>query len=158
MTSLQSGLFLDTNILLDYCLPGRRGHDDSFKLIDACCRKNISLYCAVSSLKDVYYVIERSIQNAIAKEGKHNGGTSVSIAWGMLERICSLVQAVGVDVSDAWIATKYRSLHNDFEDNMLIAACERARAAHLITSDVELREDAPVSTLRADQALALLGE
>ena len=39
---------------------------------------------------------------------------------------------------------------------MIIAACMRVSANHLVTDDAKLREDAQVSTLRPDQALALL--
>ena len=156
MATLRNGLLLDTNVWLDYCLPNRAGHEASFKLIDACLRKGIPLYCAISSLKDVFYLIERAIRNALSKEGKKNEGISPEIAWGMLERIRDIAQPVASDASDVWIAAKCRSLHDDFEDNMIIAACMRVSANHLVTDDAKLREDAQVSTLRPDQALALL--
>lgn len=156
MATLQNGFLLDTNVWLDYCLPNRAGHEASFKLIDACLRKDIPLYCAISSLKDVFYLIERAIRNALSKEGKRNEGVSSEIAWGMLERIRDIAQPVASDASDVWIAAKCRSLHEDFEDNMIIAACMRVGASHLVTNDTTLREDAQVSTLRPDQALALL--
>ena len=156
MATFQKGILLDTNILLDYCLPNRAEHETSFQLIDTCIQNDVQLYCAVSSLKDAYYVIERSIRNALSKEKKPNAGISSEIAWGMLERILDIIQVVGADVADVWIAFKCRTLHEDFEDNMIIAACKRVDANYLITNDVRLREDACVSTLKPCQALALL--
>jgi predicted nucleic acid-binding protein len=158
MATFQKGLLLDTNILLDYCLPNRAGHKTSFQLIDTCLQGDIPLYCAVSSLKDVFYLIERAIRSALSKEEKPNNGVSSEIAWGMLERIRDMVHVIGADESDVWVATKCRPLHEDFEDNMIIAACERAGASYLITNDARLREDACVPTLKPSQALALLEE
>ena len=157
MTSAAAqGLLLDTNVLLDYCLPNRPDSKTSFQLIDVCVKQEIPLYCAATSLTDVFYIVERAIRHAISKEGKQNNGVSHEIAWGVLSCIENIVQVVGVDASDVWLATKNRTLHNDFEDNVIVAAAMRANAKHLVTNDARLKDESCVSALRPSQVLALI--
>ena len=65
---------------------------------------------------------------------------------------------MGADSSDVWLARKYQRIHADFEDCMVLAAAQRAKADYLVTSDEALLRHAPVAALSVDDFLALVGE
>ena len=64
--------------------------------------------------------------------------------------------AVGSDESDLWTACGLCNLHNDLEDNLIVAAAQRSNATYLITSDELLIKHAPVAALTPSDALTLL--
>jgi predicted nucleic acid-binding protein len=64
--------------------------------------------------------------------------------------------AVGVDEADLWLASKYRSVSSDFEDNVLIAAAQRANADYLVTWDAALLRTPIVRTATPLEMLALI--
>ena len=64
--------------------------------------------------------------------------------------------AVGADESDLWKACALHSIHNDLEDNLIVAAAQQANASYLVTNDEGLIKHAPVATLTPKDALALL--
>lgn len=78
------------------------------------------------------------------------------IAWGMVNHLREEAVAVGADQADMWLACKYRSVHEDFEDNLVIAAAQRSGAAYLVTNDERLVKHASVPALGPDDALAAL--
>ena len=49
-----------------------------------------------------------------------------------------------------------RSVHGDFEDNLVLAAAERANATYLVTNDEQLIKHAPVTALTPHAALVYL--
>ena len=49
--------------------------------------------------------------------------------------IMEFYTAVGADGSDLWLADKYLPMHGDFEDNLVLSACRRAKADYLVTND-----------------------
>ena len=65
-----------------------------------------------------------------------------AFAWGCIESIRELGTAVGVDTADLWLASKYRSIGSDFEDNVLLAAAKRSNADFIVTWDRVLCYDA----------------
>lgn len=78
------------------------------------------------------------------------------IAWGCVDNLCEFATAVGLDNSDVWLARKYRTLHDDFEDNFILAAAERAKVDFLVTSDQSLLRKATVAALSPQDMLAVL--
>ncbi len=58
--------------------------------------------------------------------------------------------------ADIWYAEKLRGVHDDFEDNLVLAAAERVKATYLVTSDEQLLKHATVATLTPERALAAL--
>ena len=76
--------------------------------------------------------------------------------WGFVSCMRELATPVGVDASDFWLAERYRSLHSDLEDNLVLAAVERAHADLLITSNTKLITHAPCTALTPSNAIALI--
>lgn len=54
-----------------------------------------------------------------------------------------------------WLARKHRRIHEDFEDCLVLATAQRAKADVLVTSDEALLRHAPVAALSVDDFLAL---
>ena len=54
------------------------------------------------------------------------------------------------------MARKQRCLHEDYEDNLVVAAAKRAHADCLVTNDQNLLKHSPVAALSCTDALAYL--
>lgn len=153
-------ILLDTNIWLDYYDRGRSAHGDAVDLVSYAKMKGIALLYAVSNAKDLYYLINRAMKQQTRKATgtltEHDALIVRTAAWGVVEHLSQEAFAVGADESDVWLACKYRRVHDDFEDDLLIAAAQRAQADYLVTNDERLLKHAPVAALSARDALAAL--
>ena len=49
-----------------------------------------------------------------------------------------IATAVGADDSDLWLACKYKPTLGDLEDNLVLAAAERAQVDFIVTGDEQL--------------------
>ena len=111
-------------------------------------------------MKDVFYLIATTFKrDTRAQNGKltqSDAAVATEIAWGCVNSIREQATAVGADESDIWMACKLHSVHNDLEDNLVVAAAKRANATYLITNDDSLIKHSPVATLTPSDALALL--
>ena len=153
-------LLLDTNVLLDEYIPTRPSSAESRQLIDLALEQGHTLLYAARAIVDVHYVISCTFKQMVRKErgtvSAEDALTIAEIAWGCIDNLCELATAVGMDNGDVWLARKYRTLHNDFEDNFILAAAERANADFLVTSDKQLLLKATVAALSPKDMLALL--
>ena len=153
-------LVLDTNVWLDYELGMRVGHDTAFKLVESATRNGVRLGMASHSLKDAFYIVMQLLKamnresGAIPEERATHAARQT--AWGVLDHLMQLAELIGADYSDAWVAAKYRNLHSDYEDNLVVAAAIRAKADYLVTSDTQLLKQSPVSTLTPTSALEII--
>ena len=77
-------------------------------------------------------------------------------AWACVEHLRTLATAIAADESDAWLACKYRALTNDLEDNMVLAAAERAQVDFLVTNDKDLIRKSTVNAYTPEDALKAL--
>lgn len=64
--------------------------------------------------------------------------------------------AVGADASDLWLADKYLTLHRDYEDNLVLAACKRAQIDYLVTNNRKLLEHADLAAKTPRQMMPIL--
>lgn len=158
-----SRVLLDTNVWLDAFDGARPRSRAANELIDLCVSKGIDLLYAVGTAKDVYYLVgaslKRQARTAVPptlSEGQ--AGAISAYAAACVANMDEIATAVGADSSDVWLARKYRRIHADFEDCMVLAAAQRAKADYLVTSDEALLRHAPVAALSVDDFLALVGE
>lgn len=156
----QRSVVVDTNIWLDYYLGSRPGSADAKDFVEAALRADVELLITVSSLKDLYYLIQSEYKRNI-----RTGGSAVSesdalavkeVAWGCVNHATELATVVGADMSDVWLARMQRSLHDDFEDDLVLAAVKRAEALCLVTNDDLLAKRAPVVVFGPKDAAAFL--
>lgn len=155
-----NAVLLDTNVWLDYHLADRLRHKEAFALVDAALRNDIPLLVASHSLKDFWYIFwQHSKKNILAHENVSKEDASrvaKKFAWACLEHTLQIATVVGSDASDAWLALKMQNTHDDYEDNLVVAASMRSNARLLVTSDQTLLSRCPVATVTPADALSFL--
>ena len=160
MNAYKNALLLDTNVWLDYHCNDRSGHDDAFKLVDTALRSDWPLLIASHSLKDFWYIFWRGMKVRGLEDAEMSSEDASSAAkvaaWAAAEQITQIAVVVGSDVSDSWLALKMRSTHNDYEDNLIVAAAMRAKPRLLVTNDQGLIAHCPVAVATPRDALDFL--
>ena len=160
--SQPSRVLLDTNVWLDAFDAARSRSRAANELIDACVHKGIDLLFAVGTAKDVYYLVgaslKRQAQTAGGMLSERQARAISAYAAACVANMDDVATAVGADSSDVWLARKYQRIHEDFEDCLVLAAAQCAKADFLVTSDEALLRHAPVAALSVDDFLALVGE
>lgn len=160
MIAAPSRLLLDSNVWIDLFASDRPGRENAQALVSWAVDREVDLLYAAISIKDVYYLLEEREKRRMRAAGKEIAPASAAAineyAWGCIRAMEEIATVVPVDQSDIWIATKYRSFHGDFEDNLLLAAVERSKADFLVTSDEILLRHAPVATVVPGDLLKLV--
>lgn len=160
MTGKPSSIVIDTNVWLDHYLPGRAGSAAATACIEAAFRQNVTLLYTAAQAKDIFFLVganlkalERATHGTVTQE---SAAAINEMCWRILDNLDEFATIVGSDASDAWIAKKYKNLHRDFEDNLVIAAVQRSHADMLITSDESLIKHAPVATVSPQSLTTIL--
>ena len=159
MNGPSSVILVDTNIWLDNYLAGRPCSRDSRSFLHEAHRRGIPLAYPAHCIKDVFFLIQLSLKRLKHEQGglsEADAQAIRTIAWSCIENMRELASAVATDESDIWTACKQRAVTNDLEDNLVIAAAQRAHARLLATNDTFLLKHAPVPALSAADALALI--
>ena len=150
----------DTGIWLDYFLGNRPLHDAARLLVHVCEREGITLLVSPTTLNDFFYLCQLELCQATRKA---TGGltdqqehAAHEVAWAGLENLSEIATVVLADASDVWLARNHRSVHGDFEDDLIVAAAQRAKVDFLITNDETLLRHAPVAALTAEDAVKVL--
>lgn len=153
-------LMLDTNCWLDYYVPSRPNAQQTCDLIRYAFVHDIKLLYPAAIAKDVYYLIALEMKRCIREEqGSLSQGAATlasESAWNAVNHMRENAYAVSIGQTDVWYAAKMRSMHGDFEDNLVLAAAERAKATLLVTNNQQLIAHAPVAALTPTDALAAL--
>lgn len=143
---------LDTNVLLDLVLDRGAGPQGRSQTVAALLRelvlRGVVMTCASLSLKDVFYLssmaLRRSLQPSDSELERLTVRLAVSqAAWGGVERIMDCCEVIAVDEKICAEAARLRSRHDDFEDDLIVAAARAARCDVLVTSDGELAKHFP---------------
>lgn len=151
MNKFSKKVLLDTNIWVDYYL-GRPSGEASRKAMKLLLLSDWQVSAAVVSTQDTFYLIKAYLKNETRKAGQQeitdSQGSSIDeIAWKSLEHMASVAHLVGADVAECKRAIKLRSLHFDYEDNLIVASAEAAGIDLLITRDKKLQKNSPIKTL-----------
>ena len=159
MNDSLASLLIDTNVWLDNYIPDRANSPYARSLFSTAQTQGIQLLYAVESIKDVFYMVAADFKAKVRAQGASVGAVEAEaarqLAWSCIENMRELACAVGADESDVWLASKYRALHDDFEDDLILAAARRAQADYLITGDIKLIEKSTVPALTPQSWLAL---
>jgi predicted nucleic acid-binding protein len=144
-------IVVDANVWLDNYLPHEHGRPVATEFLTSASAANATILYPASILKDVFYVVQNRLKtDARAQSGTLTKGDALAIreiAWSCIQNMRELGTAVGMDEADLWLACKYRRLHGDLEDNLVLAAAERVHADYLVTSDVQLIRKSTVPAL-----------
>ena len=158
--STQLSMLLDTNVWLDYYLPWRSGYEKARQLIECALEQNQTLAYAVPSIKDIFYMtaaeyknVERATTGALSESAAR---AAAATAWGCVNNMQEIACAVPLDHTDVWVASKQRVLHEDFEDDLVIAAAMRGKVDYLVTNDGALLRHCPVAALNSSDMCKVL--
>ena len=153
-------LAIDTNIWLDLFDGTREKHLQSSALLEKAGERGCELAFAVSSAKDVYYalasVCKRRAREAEGELTEEAARAAEYFAWACVENMQEIATPIAVDISDVWLAGKYRSQVHDFEDALIAAAAMRCHADVLVTNDERFLRHCPVNAMDAADALVYL--
>ena len=158
---LPATLLLDTCVWLDNYLGCRPGSEAACRLVVTALERGFTLAYAAASVKDVHYIVAQTL-----KRERRAAGGEVSeaaaladdqVAWACIENMREIATAVGLDASDVWLAEKYRTVHRDIEDNLVVAAVRRLGSGMLVTDDLDLIRHAPVPAMTPQDVLGLMG-
>ncbi len=159
MSAVPSALLVDTNVWLDFFL--KRPSFDEASAFMACARCNhADLFVTVAATADIAYLLEAGYK----KEARRAGlgmGSSVAACAKQFARSCmknlqELATPIGMDTADMWVANSLYSLHPDYEDDLMLAAAERANMDYLVTSDDALIKHASIPALTPADARKLI--
>ena len=159
MSKTAPAFLIDTNVWLDYELGYSESYEQARAFFRAARRGNARMGIAAHSLKDVFYIARNRAKAANREDGmpaKASAASASVVAWAIVDHILESAEVVGLDFMDAHIAQKQRALHDDYEDNLVVAAAMRMKADILVTSDAVLLKHAPVATLSPDAAMKWL--
>lgn len=153
-------LLLDTNVLVDYAEGNPATLQNVMRIFNAGAKKRVVLYVSPLSLKDTFYLVQRCSKRALEQEGVQPSEgdflAAQEIAAASIRHILELVVIAPLGHSECMHALSLRSVNSDFEDNLIIASAARVNADYLVSSDKQLRHNAPVACLTPHEAAALL--
>lgn len=155
----QLRVLIDTNVWLDFFLSRRPNCDATERLIRRCAHDDVASLYPSRSIMDVFYQVGLAYKKRIRKDGiELNDAWAHAIndqAWECVRTMRELAVVVGMDESDLWLAYKLRDLHPDLEDDLVLAAAERAQADFLVTNDQQLIAKSTVAALTPQDMLAV---
>ena len=152
-------LLVDTNVWLDLYLPHRPERAIASDLMREACNRQLSLAFAAHSALDVCQRVAIDNKRWLREQGRLNESAAIAVkrlAWECVNEMRELATAVPMDSSDLYFMGKLRDLHNDFEDDLVMAACERAHANYLVTNDRNLLAHASIDARTPRQMLELI--
>lgn len=160
---IPTALLLDTNVWLDNFLGARPVADASRRLIDVAVKRGMTLLCALTSIKDAYYMLWQEFKRDLRASATRAltadaAAAAEEAAWACVQSLREIATVVGADESDLWLAERHHRVHRDLEDNLVVAAAQRSHADYLVTNDARLLAKATVPAVSPADMLALLGE
>ena len=156
-------VLVDTNAWLSYFLArdDRHAHVDEF-IAAAQEGERFALYAASLSLKDIASLVSAAMKGAAREAGRQVTpdvvAASREMAWACIRHVLELALVVPIGHAEVLQACTYRTFHDDFEDDLVLAAAERAGADYILTNDECLARRSPIPCLDSEGALRLLRE
>lgn len=159
MSSSKPIILVDTCVWLDLFLLDRPGRRDAQAFISHALNSEIPLAYASHSSLDVYAKAGICAKRFFREAGQLTDAqarAARTFAWDCATQMREVATPVPADMSDFYYAEKFRPLHEDLEDNLILAGCNRARANYLVTTDKRLLRHADVLAKTPAEMLALL--
>ncbi len=153
-------LMLDTCVWINSQIGTNSGHEQARKLIIMALKQDARVGIAPHSLTNVFYIVHRHLRRLEATtraiSSERSAAAAKETAWGIVNNIMEYAEVVGTDGSDARIAALHKSVHDDFEDNLVIAAARRMRADLIVSDDLAFVKHCPLPAMTAEDALRWL--
>lgn len=153
-------ILVDTNTLVSYAIGEEPACSDYKRLLGYAIDGKIALYASSHSLKDVYYIIAARLKalemQAVGTVTESAAAAAKEAAWASVELLGRQLIIVPMGQSEHDRAFVYRSLHDDYEDDLQLAAAHTAGADLLVTNDRSLKGHSPIAALSSAEAAAFL--
>ena len=153
-------LLVDTNVWLDWFIPGRARSQVAEEFVIRAIRRGDTLLYPVRILGDIFYMVDRNcrhyLHEALGQVDDVAARAARTTAWSCVRNMREVATAVGADEADVWLACEYQTLHDDLEDDFVLAAAERVRADYLVTNDRALIQHSTVAALTCEDMLKVL--
>ena len=160
MPNTAPNVFLDTNVLVDYHLGRQPQGGACTELIGLLWKLGTTPYIAAVSLKDLFYLVSAHIKQSVRKEKgaliQVDTRIASKIAWACVEQTLDIAEIVPLRRPECLRARDLRALHDDFEDDLVLAAAEHSGADYFVTSDDALRKHASIACLSPSDMVTLL--
>lgn len=144
-------LLVDTNVWIDYFCGYRSHHGPALQVVNAAIEQGANLLYLAGCLKDVYYLVAMEQKRNLASDGiELTEGTARAInqiALRSIDAMRDVSSPVPLDLRTIWTARQLEAACPDFEDCLVMAACELAEVDFLVTNDKGLLAKAPVAAL-----------
>ena len=155
-------ILFDTNALVDFLLGREPGCSACKQVIALCDEGQHALYAASTSVKDAYYIVRSGLKRAERAAAGNVSDTQANaiaeVAWACVRQLLRTFLIVPIGRAECLDALTMRVLHDDFEDDIVLAAAREAKVDFLVTSDLKLMKHAPVACLTPTDLAALLAE
>lgn len=153
-------IVVDTNVWMDYFMGSRKGNEQAVDFVEQALCLDMALVIPPHCLSTLFFILQQELKAMNRRDGKlsdENAAlTARKAAWAAIDFVLELASVGPTDQMDALIASKQRALHDDLEDNLVIACAMRTNARMLVTNDEKLIKHSPVVTMNARNAAALL--
>ena len=150
-------LMLDTCIWVNSQIGTNNGHEAARDLIVTARKQGMILGIAPHSLANVFYIVHRHLRRLDATSQKSVPGDAAAAAketaWAVISNILDYATVIGADGSDARIAELHKAIHDDFEDDLIIASARRMNADLVVTDDLSFINHSPLPTMTAKDSL-----
>lgn len=156
-------ILVDTNVWLDYFL-ARSAHHKAVSTFIArafeC--ENIVLYIPSLSLKDLAYQLASLMKLDARRAGKDItpdiAAAAREISWSCVRSVLEKALVAPISRTEVLGAFTYKRIHDDFEDDLVLAALDAVDANFLMTHDEALRRHMGDFCITAEEGLELLAE
>lgn len=147
-----SSLLVDTNVWLDYFMGEGPELGATQELVHLAYDGTLGLMYAPTTAKDLFYLIPRRLRRL----GPDDGTCYRPAAWGCVEKLMEIAVAALLSFPECELARMLRRTFPDFEDNLVIAAAETAKADYVVTQDRPLLAAMPEACVTPTRALELV--
>lgn len=163
ITNTNLRMVCDTNVLLDYLLYWREGHSKAELLFAELGQKEATMMCVSLSLKDVDYLAKISLKNKFRNDESPVVWATIAaiisqFGWNCIETLLGLMTIIAVDEQICHKALALRPVHNDYEDDLIIAASRQANADMVVTGDLDMIKHFPDLCVSVEDALKQIEE
>lgn len=149
-------LFLiDTNVWMNYFLREDPTFEECKQLFQRAVEEDQPLLVSPTTLKDLFYLIPRCFRRLDAIDQKSSTSYTPA-AWACVEFILEIATPSPLSIAECTMARMLRNQFGDFEDNLILATAESARADYIVTYDEDLIATFPEACIKPERALELM--
>lgn len=156
-------ILVDTNILLDYFLARSAHHHAVSAFIARAYEREDIVLCVPSlSLKDLAYQLASLMKLDARRAGKDItpdiAAAAREVSWGCVRSVLEKALVGPIGHTEVLGAFTYKRIHDDFEDDLVLAALDAVDANFLMTHDDALGRHVGDFCITAEEGLELLAE